>query len=205
MQDKVTRPCLTGEKVICLAITEPYGGSDVANLRTEAKKTPCGKYYIVNGEKKWITNGVFADFFTVAVRTGGPGQGGISLLLLERGMPGITTRQMKCSGVWPSGTTYITFEDVKVPVENLIGEENQGFKYIMYNFNWERYGAVVQAARFSRVCFEEALKYAFKRKTFGKRLVDHPVIRLKLAHMARQIEATYAWVCNCMLMSHLIP
>ena len=87
-------------------------------------------FTVVNGEKKWITNGVFADYFTVAVRTGGEGMGGVSLLLVERG-PGVKTTQMKCSGVWSSGTTYIAFEDVKVPVENLIGKENQGFKYIM--------------------------------------------------------------------------
>eukprot|EP01117_Protostelium_nocturnum_P001016 TRINITY_DN11339_c0_g1_i1.p1 TRINITY_DN11339_c0_g1~~TRINITY_DN11339_c0_g1_i1.p1 ORF type:complete len:567 (-),score=223.66 TRINITY_DN11339_c0_g1_i1:63-1739(-) len=194
LKDKCAKPCLTGEKIICLCITEPYAGSDVASLRTEAKKTPDGKHYIVNGEKKWITNGVFADFFTVAVRTGGEGMGGISMLLLEKGMPGITTRQMKCSGVWPSGTTYITFEDVKVPVENLIGKENEGFKYVMYNFNHERWGIVVQATRFSRVCYEESFLYAHKRKAFGKRLIDQPVIRNKLAHMAREIEATQSWL-----------
>lgn len=194
LKDKVCGPVLTTKKKICLCITEPSGGSDVANLLTEAVKTPDGKHYIVNGEKKWITGGVFADFFTVAVRTGGPGMAGVSLLLLERGMPGLTTRQMKCSGVWSSGTAFITFEDVKVPVENLIGEENMGFRYIMYNFNQERLGLVMQTTRFSRVCFEEAFKYAHKRKTFGKRLVDHPVIRLKLAHMSRQLEATQAWI-----------
>jgi len=193
LRDKVCRDCLTGQKVICLAITEPNGGSDVANLLTEAKKTPDGKHYIVNGEKKWITNGIFADYFTTAVRTGGPGMGGVSLLLIERG-PGVTTRRMDCQGVWASGTTYVTFEDVKVPVENLIGQENSGFKYIMYNFNHERWSTIVGATRFSRVCFEEAMKYSHKRTTFGKRLIDHPVIRLKLAHMARQIEATHSWL-----------
>jgi alkylation response protein AidB-like acyl-CoA dehydrogenase len=101
---------------------------------------------------------------------------------------------MKCSGVWPSGTAYITFEDVKVPKENLIGKENKGFKYIMQNFNSERMGIVIQANRFARVCIEESLKYAHKRKTFGKRLVDHPVIRNKFAHMIRQVEATHAWM-----------
>jgi alkylation response protein AidB-like acyl-CoA dehydrogenase len=196
LQDKIAKDCLTGKKVICLAITEPYAGSDVANLQTTAKKTPDGKFYIVNGEKKWITNGVFADFFTVAVRTGGTGMGGISLLLLERGMHGITTRQMQCSGVWPSGTTYITFEDVKVPAENLIGVENEGFKYVMYNFNHERWGVICQATRFARVCLEESFAYAHKRKTFGKRLIDHPVIRYKVANMARQVEATYSWLEN---------
>jgi len=190
----VAGPCLRGEKIICLAITEPYAGSDVANLRCEAKKTPDGKHFLVNGEKKWITNGVFADFFTVAVRTGGPGMKGISLLLIERGMPGIITRPMNCSGVWSSGTTYITFEDVKVPVENLIGQENEGFKYIMSNFNHERWGIAVQASRFARVCLEEAIKHAHRRKTFGVRLIDHPVIRNKIAHMARHVEATHAWL-----------
>jgi len=194
LKEKVCKDCLNGEKVICLAITEPYAGSDVANLQSNAKKSADGKFYILNGEKKWITNGVFADFFTVACRTGGPGMGGISLLLVEKGMPGVTTRQMQCTGVWPSGTTYITFEDVKVPVENLIGEENEGFKYIMYNFNHERWGIVIQATRFARVCLEESFKYAHKRKTFGKRLIDHPVIRLKVANMARQVEATQAWL-----------
>jgi len=156
LQDKVVRDCLSGRKFICLAITEPHAGSDVANIRTRAVKDASGKFYVVNGEKKWITNGkqasaaapacvttallthcsscagVFCDFFTVAVRTGGEGASGISLLLLERGMAGLETKQMKCMGVWPSGTTYITMDDVKVPVENLIGQENQGFKYIMY-------------------------------------------------------------------------
>ena len=110
----------------------------MANIQCEAKKSSDGSHYIVNGEKKWITNGVYADFFTVAVRTGGKGMGGISLLLIERG-PGVVTKQMKCQGVWSSGTTYITFEDVKVPVTHLIGKENEGFRYVMYNFNHERW------------------------------------------------------------------
>ncbi|KAI8074238.1 acyl-CoA dehydrogenase/oxidase [Gilbertella persicaria] len=192
LKKKVVKDCLAGDKVICLAITEPSGGSDVAGLLTEAKDM--GDYYLVNGEKKWITNGTFADYFTVACRTGEAGFNGISFLLLERSMPGITTKQMKCSGVWPSGTAYITFEDVKVPKENLIGKENKGFKYIMQNFNSERMGIIIQANRFARVCVEESLKYANKRKTFGKRLIDHPVIRNKLAHMIRQVEATHAWM-----------
>jgi alkylation response protein AidB-like acyl-CoA dehydrogenase len=131
---------------------------------------------------------------TVACRTGEKGSDGISLIVVDSKTPGVTTRQMNCSGVWSSGTSYITFEDVQVPKENLIGQENKGFKYIMYNFNQERLGIAVQALRFSRVCYEDSMKYAHKRKTFGKRLVDHPVIRNKLAHMARQIEAGHAWM-----------
>ncbi|KAI7858091.1 acyl-CoA dehydrogenase/oxidase [Circinella umbellata] len=192
LKKKVVPGVLRGEEFICLAITEPSGGSDVANLVTEAKDM--GDHYLVNGEKKWITNGVFADYFTTAVRTGGPGFEGVSFLLIERNMPGVSTRQMNCSGVWSSGTAYVTFEDVKVPKVNLIGEENQGFRYIVANFNAERMGIVIQANRFARICIEESLKYAHKRKTFGKRLIDHPVIRNKLAHMIRQVEATHAWL-----------
>ena len=117
-----------GEKRICLAITEPDAGSDVANLTCEAKLTEDGKHYIVNGEKKWITNGIWADYFTTAVRTGGEGAYGVSLLLIERDNGGVSTRRMDCQGVWSSGTTYVTFEDTKVPVENLLGKENKGFR-----------------------------------------------------------------------------
>lgn len=191
LRRRVGVPCLRGDGIICLCITEPYAGSDVANIRCEAKLDPIGKFYHVTGEKKWITNGIWADYFTVAVRTGGPGMGGISLLVVERTMPGVECRRMDCMGVWASGTTFITFEDVKVPVENLIGKENEGFKYIMHNFNHERWGFVIQANRFARVCYEEAFKYAHRRRTFGKRLVEHPVIRHKLAEMIRQIEATH--------------
>ncbi|KIW98921.1 uncharacterized protein Z519_00584 [Cladophialophora bantiana CBS 173.52] len=186
---------LAGDKRICLAITEPDAGSDVANLTCEAKLSEDGKHFIVNGEKKWITNGIWCDYFTTAVRTGGPGMGGISLLLIERS-EGVSTRRMDCQGVWSSGTTYITFEDVKVPVENVLGKINKGFQVIMTNFNHERIGIIIQCLRFSRVCFEECVKYASKRKTFGQKLINHPVIRMKLAHMARQIEASYNWLEN---------
>ncbi|RKP24039.1 putative acyl-CoA dehydrogenase [Syncephalis pseudoplumigaleata] len=194
LRQRVAPEVLAGRKTICLAITEPYAGSDVASLRCEAKETPDGEHFIVNGEKKWITNGAFADYFTVAVRTGGEGMGGLSLLLIERTMPGVKTRQMQCSGVWSSGTAYITFEDVKVPKANLIGKQDKGFKYIMYNFNHERLIVCMQATRCARVCLEEAIKYASKRETFGKPLIEHQVIRHKLADMARRIEATHAWM-----------
>ena len=192
--DRIVPSILNGDKRICLAITEPDAGSDVANLTCEAKLSEDGKHYIVNGEKKWITNGIWCDYFTTAVRTSDKGMNGISVLLIERDMGGVSTRRMDCQGVWSSGTTYITFEDVKVPVENLIGKENQGFKVIMTNFNHERIGIIIQCIRFSRVCYEESVKYANKRRTFGQKLISHPVIRLKLAHMARQIEASYSWL-----------
>merc|ERR1712225_234071 len=193
--ERILPGILAGDKRICLAITEPDAGSDVANLTCEAKLSEDGKHFIVNGEKKWITNGIWCDYFTTAVRTGGSGMNGVSLLLIER-REGVSTRRMDCQGVWSSGTTYITFEDVKVPVENLLGKQNRGFQVIMTNFNHERIGIIIQCIRFSRVCFEESVKYASKRKTFGQKLINHPVIRLKLAHMARQIESSYAWLEN---------
>jgi alkylation response protein AidB-like acyl-CoA dehydrogenase len=194
IKQRVVPACFKGEKNICLCVTEPHAGSDVANIKTEAKKTPDGKHYILNGEKKWITNGAFADFFTVACRTGGEGMGGISLLLVERTMPGVKTRRINCSGMWASGNGYITFEDVLVPVSNLIGQENKGFKYIMRNFNSERIGIAIQCVRLARCCFEDAVRHANRRKTFGKKLLQHDVIRNKLANMAARIESVQAWM-----------
>jgi alkylation response protein AidB-like acyl-CoA dehydrogenase len=128
LQEKIIRPVLAGDKTICLAITEPYAGSDVANLKATATLTPDGKHYILNGEKKWITNGVWADYFVVAARTGGDGMGGITMFIAERGMPGLDTRAVACQGNVGSGTAYVTFENVKVPKENIVGELNKGFK-----------------------------------------------------------------------------
>jgi len=190
-QSLCCRQILAGDQGICLAITEPQGGSDVANLHCSAVLDDSGKNYIVNGEKKWITNGVTADWFTTAVRTGKPGMGGVSVLLIPRS-EGVETKQMNCMGVWSSGTTYVTFDDVVVPVENRIGDENKGFMIIMNNFNQERLAICIQANRFSRVCLEESWNYAHKRKTFGKTLIQHAVIRWKLGEMARQIETIHS-------------
>jgi alkylation response protein AidB-like acyl-CoA dehydrogenase len=119
---------------------------------------------------------------------------GVSMLVIGRHMKGVKTKQLNCSGVWASGTAYITFEDVIVPAKYLIGEENQGFKYIMYNFNHERWAMAAQATRFARVCLEESIKYAIKRRTFGKPLIQHQVIRHKLAEMASRVESTWSWL-----------
>lgn len=203
LKEKVVPGCLAGDKFIALAITEPSAGSDVANLKTTAEDK--GDHYILNGEKKWITQGAYADFYTVACRTGGPGMGGVSLLLVERSMPGVTARYMDCQGMWGSGTSYITFEDVKVPKSHIIGKVNQGFKYIMHNFNHERLGIVMQANRFARVCIEESIKYSLKRKTFGQSLIEHAVIRNKFGHMIRQVEATHAWLESVLYQLHTLP
>ncbi|RKF71546.1 Acyl-CoA dehydrogenase apdG [Golovinomyces cichoracearum] len=207
LKKRILPEILNGNKRICLAVTEPDAGSDVSNIRCEAVLSEDGKYYVVNGEKKWITNGIWCDYFTTAVRTGTieSGMSGISTLLIERSFGGVNTRKMDCQGVFSSGTTYVTFEDVKVPVENLIGKENQGFKVLMANFNHERIGIIVQCLRFSRVCYEESVKYAHKRRTFGKPLIKHPVIRLKLAHMVRQIEASYSWLESIVAQAGNLP
>ena len=190
MRTRVARPVITGKKIMCLAVSEPYVGSDVANLRCSAEKR--GDHYIVNGEKKWITSGCKADYFTVAVRTGGSGARGISLLLVERGMPGVKTTRMQTSGWWISNTAYVTLDNVKVPASNLIGAENEGFRLIMHNFNHERFVLAAMANRYARVCLEEAVKYARQRRTFGKRLADHQVLRHKVADMAGQVECVHA-------------
>ena len=192
LRDKVARDVITGKKIMSLAVTEPGAGSDVASLTTTARKE--GDFYVINGEKKFITSGMRAQYFTVAVRTGGSGMGGVSLLLVERDMPGVTIRRQKTQGWWTSSTTYITFEDVRVPVQNLIGKENDGFRPIMHNFNHERFVFAAMSNRFARVCLEDAIKYARVRKTFGKRLADQPVIRAKIAEMARVVESTHALI-----------
>lgn len=195
LQQACAREVLAGRKVACLAVTEPTGGSDVANIQTTAVDDGAG-HFIVNGEKKWITNGIYADYFTVAVRTGRPGAGGISMLLVEKGTPGVATRKMLCQGVWASGTTFVTFTDARVPKKNIIGTVNEGFKQIMYNFNHERWALAAQAARLARTCLEEAVQYARVRKTFGKYLVEHQVIQHKMGEMGRQCESVHNWLEN---------
>ncbi|PWN46579.1 acyl-CoA dehydrogenase NM domain-like protein, partial [Violaceomyces palustris] len=186
---------LTGRKRICLAITEPLAGSNVANLGTTAVKSADGKHYIVNGNKKWITNGIYSDYFTTAVRTSGkPGdQKGISLLVIPR-TEGVTTKQMKMMGSGASGTTLVEFDDAKVPVENLIGVEGEALKYIFYNFNHERLTIAFVGLRLARVCLEDSIGHALRREVFGKKLIEQPVVRHKIGHMAREVEALQAWV-----------
>jgi len=194
LKERIVRPVLLGEKIICLAISEPSAGSDVFNLQCTAKKSDCGKFWIVNGSKKWITNGTFADYFTTAVKTGKKGE--LTFMLIERVFEGVETRHMKCQGAWASGTAFITFDNVRVPIENQIGKENKGFKLIMYNFNHERWALALQGLRFARVCYEDSFRYALKRETFGKPLIKHQAIRFKLMNMARQIESLQAMCEN---------
>jgi acyl-CoA dehydrogenase len=192
LKSRIAPPVLNGDKIIALAITEPSGGSDVANLSTRAVRE--GDYYRVNGAKTFITSGMRADYLTTAVRTGGPGIGGISLLLIDTASKGIVRTPLAKMGWHSSDTAQIYFDDVLVPAANLVGLENQGFTGIMLNFNGERLGLASGANAFARVCLEDAANWARERQTFGKRLVDHQVIRHKLADMLRMINATQSYL-----------
>jgi len=195
MKRRIAPAVLAGEKHISLAITEPSGGSDVAQLQTRARRE--GDEFVVNGSKMFITGGMRADYFTTAVRTGGAGMGGISLLLIEADRVGVARTNLKKQGWWASDTAAIYFDDVRVPAENLIGGENQGFIGIMLNFNGERLGMAASANAAARICIEEAVKWAQQRQTFGKRLADHQVIRHKIAEMVRHVNATQAYLEIC--------
>jgi acyl-CoA dehydrogenase len=187
LQQRVVPPVLAGDKIMALAITEPGGGSDVANLRTRAVRD--GDHYVVNGSKTFITSGVRADHYTVAVRTGGEGYGGVSLLLVDKGTPGFGVgRNLKKMGWWASDTAELFFENCRVPVGNLIGPENAGFMLIMANFQAERLSLAVMAYMTAQLALEACLDHARDRVTFGKPLSKHQVIRHKLAEMATQVE-----------------
>jgi acyl-CoA dehydrogenase len=187
---RVLAEVLSGRKISALAITEPSGGSDVASLRTTARRD--GDVYVVNGEKTFITSGMRADYITTAVRTGAEGASGVSLLLIEGGTPGLSRTKLKKMGWWASDTATLHFDDCRVPCENLIGEEGQGFKLIMRNFNSERMGMAASCTAYARVCLDEAIAYAKERKTFGKPLAQHQVIRHKLVDMAQRVAASQA-------------
>jgi acyl-CoA dehydrogenase len=195
MRRRVAPDVIAGKKVMALAITEPSGGSDVARLRTRAERR--GDHYLVNGSKTFISSGMRADYFTVAVRTGGAGLGGISLLLLEKDMPGFTRSPLEKMGWHCGDTATLYFDNVQVPADNLIGPENEGFVRILENFNSERLNAAHQCCAYARVCLEDAVAWATQRETFGKKLGQHQVIRSKLADMARCIDATQAYVDLC--------
>lgn len=193
LKEQIAPPILNGTKKISLAITEPDAGSDVAQLKTTARRD--GDDYIVNGSKTYITGGMKANWFTTAVRTSSEGAGGVSTLLIPADTPGVDRTALdKKQGWWCSDTATIYFDDVRVPAENLLGQENGGFKVIMNNFNWERMAMAASMEAFARVCLEDAVAWAQERKTFGKRLADHQVIRHKIAEMTRQIQASNAYV-----------
>ena len=188
-KERFVRPAIMGDKITALAITEPGGGSDVAGLQTTAVRE--NDHYVVNGSKTFITSGCRADHVTCAVRTGGPGASGISLLVIEAGTPGYSvSEKLKKTGWWASDTAQIFFDNCKVPVENLIGEENQGFYGIMENFQSERLQLAVMANMTSQLAFEASLRYASQREAFDRPLAGFQVMRHKIVDMATLVEVS---------------
>ena len=199
-KERFVPPVVSGEKIASLGITEPGAGSDVANIRTRAVRD--GDHYIVNGSKTFITSGCRADQVTLAVRTGGPGAHGISILVVDTKSPGFSvSKKIKKMGWWASDTAELTLEDVRVPVENLLGEEGQGFYGLMANFQTERLTLCVMANVTAQMALEHALEYAKVREAFGKPLMGFQVTRHKLVDMAMMVEISREYtyrVAACM-------
>ncbi|KAM5374744.1 hypothetical protein ACJZ2D_006388 [Fusarium nematophilum] len=175
LQEKVLPDLLLGRKRTCIAVTEPDAGSDVASITTTAKLSDCGKFWIVDGAKKWITNGTMADYATMAVRTGAEGSGarGISLLLVPlTDTPGVSRRRLKVGGGVAAGTSYIELDEARIPVDHLIGRAGEGMRYIMNNFNHERMFFGVGITRQARVALSSAFSYCLQREAFGKASSD---------------------------------
>jgi len=184
--DRYVRPTLAGEMIGSLAVTEPGGGSDVAGITTRAVRD--GDRYIVNGAKTFITSGVRADFVTTAVRTGGPGHGGISILVVDTDTPGFTvTRALRKMGWHCSDTAELSYVDVEVPADNLVGEEGRGFVYIAEQFVVERIFLALMGYGHAARALALAAQYCQDRVTFGKPLVANQVVRAKLVEMHRQV------------------
>jgi acyl-CoA dehydrogenase len=190
-KERFVGPVIRGEKIAALAITEPNGGSDVAALKTRATRD--GDFFVVDGAKTFITSGCRADFVTTAVRTGGQGHGGVSLLVIERGTPGFhVSKKLAKTGWWASDTAELSFEACRVPAKNLIGAENEGFYAIMMNFVSERLALASQCVAIAELAYRESVKYARDREAFGKKLVGFQVTRHKLADMASRLAAARA-------------
>ncbi|MGW4113558.1 acyl-CoA dehydrogenase family protein [Actinosynnema sp. NPDC004786] len=185
--DRFVRPTLAGELVGALAITEPGGGSDVAALRTTARRD--GDSYVVNGTKTFITSGARADFVTTAVRTGGPGHQGISLLVVEKGTPGFAVdRRLEKMGWHCSDTAELSFVDARVPATHLVGPENGGFALVMRQFQVERVSLAAQAYATAQRCLDLTAAYVRQRETFGRPLIARQVVRHRLVEMAQRID-----------------
>ncbi len=190
---RVLPDVVAGRKGSSLAITEPSGGSDVARLKTTAVRD--GDGWIINGAKTFITGGMKSDYFVVGARTGDGGLGGISLFFVEADAAGFSRTELpRKMGWWCSDTATLYFEDCRVPDAHLMGQENQGFLAIMNNFNYERLAMVAGMVGMMKVCFHEAVAWAQERETFGAKLIQHQVIRHKLADMSARIDMVEAYL-----------
>ncbi len=190
--ERVARPVLAGERIVSLAITEPDAGSDVAGLTTRAVRE--GDEYVVSGAKLFITSGTRADVFTTAVRTGGDGAGGLSLVLIDANAPGVeVSAPLKKMGWWCSDTAEIRFDAVRVPITNLVGPEHGGFLQIMQQFASERLSMAVQAHATAQRCVDLTIGYAKQRETFGRPIASRQVVRHRIAEMARRTDVARAY------------
>ncbi len=189
-KEKFLKPALSGEKIFAIGITEPGAGSDVAAIKTTAKRE--GDYYIVNGSKTFITNGAIADYITLAVKTAPEkGHRGISLLIFDTGTEGFSVgKHIKKMGNWASNTAELFFDNCRVPVENRIGGENMGFYYIMKGFETERLSGAVMAQAAAEYALEIALKYVKEREAFGKKIIDLQAIRHRLVDLMTEVEVS---------------
>lgn len=194
MQERLIPKIISGEWIPALAVTEPSGGSDVAQLRTRAVRD--GDHYLVSGEKTYITSGMRADVIITAVRTDPASKGpeGISILAIDGRTPGITRSELQKMGWWCSDTAHLHFDNCRVPVSDLVGEEHRGFRALMHNFHSERLYLAAFAYASAQVCYEEALDWARQRKTFGALLSERQVVRHKLMDMALKIDAARSLV-----------
>jgi acyl-CoA dehydrogenase len=189
---RVLPEVLRGERIAALAVTEPSGGSDVANLRTSARRD--GDDYVLRGAKTFITSGVSADWLTVAARTGGPGLGGVSLFAVPGDSAGLRRRPLEKMGWWCSDTAEIALEDVRVPASLRVGGEGEGFMALMANFNRERLMLAAMAVAFARVAVDDALDWARSRETFGRPLVARQLVRHKLVALETAVRAARAFL-----------
>ena len=191
-------PCCAGEAVCAIAVTEPGTGSDVAAISARAGKE--GDTYVINGQKTFITNGYYADILIVAVKTdtkAEPPRRGISLIVVEKGTPGLSAQKLDKIGSHASDTAEIFFEDVRVPKENLLGEENRGFYAIMENFQLERLVLSLLALETAQYILEETIEYTKERVAFKRPISKFQVVRHKLVDMATQIELNRALAYGC--------
>ena len=184
---------VSGRKGSSLGITEPSGGSDVAGMKTTARFD--SGTYVINGSKTFITGGMTSDFFVIGARTGGDGLAGISLFFVDAATPGFSRTPLdRKMGWWCADQATLYFENMRVPAENLMGEENLGFIAIMENFNLERVALIAGALGMMRVCLAESIDWAQTRQTFGQPLIRHQVIRHKIADMSARIDAVEAYL-----------
>ncbi len=191
-KEKYLTAGIKGELIGCLAITEPGGGSDVATLRTTAVRD--GDHFIINGSKTFISNGVLSDYIIAAVRTGGKGAKGMSMVIIDRDTPGVSATKLEKLGWHASDTGEIAFDDVRIPVENLLGQENQGFFYIMQHFASERLGMALMGVSQARLAIDLALKYTAERKAFGRSINKFQVLRHRIAQLSSEVMMNRVFV-----------